>query len=161
MEKPTITKENIDMKVIYIRFRGTYLEFRRNALKMYKELVAFADKNNLIIPDVTRIITIYHDNPFITKGTDLRTSMAMTVPLDSKYEEEGNICTMNISGKYAILHYNLSRKEYDEAWKYSYHEWLFKSNEKPRDTFPFEMYITEPPKNAKDKSLTDIYIPIE
>ena len=45
MEKPTITKENIDIKVIYIRFRGSYLEFRRNALKMYKELVVFAEKN--------------------------------------------------------------------------------------------------------------------
>jgi AraC family transcriptional regulator len=161
MEKPTITKEEIELKVIYIRFRGSYLEFRRNCLKMYKELVAFAEKNNLVIPDVTRILTIYHDNPFITKETNLRTSMAMTVPLDSKYEEEGNICTMNILGKYAILHCNLSRKEYDEAWKYAYHEWLFKSNEKPRDSFPFEMYITEPSRNAKDKSLTDIYIPIE
>jgi AraC family transcriptional regulator len=161
MEKPTITKEEIDIKVIYILFKGTYLEFRKNALKMYKELVLFAEKNDLIIPDVTKILTIYHDNPFITKGTDLRTSMAMTIPLDSKYKEEGNISTMNISGKYAILHYNLSRKEYSEAWDYSYQEYLFKSNEKPRDTFPFEMYITEPPKNAKDKSLTDIYIPIE
>ena len=161
MEKPTITKEDIIMKVIYIRFRGTYLEFRRNALRMHRALVAFAVKNNLVIPSVTRILTIYHDNPFITKATDLRTSMAMTVPLDSKYEEDDQICTMNISGKYAILHYNLSRREYDEAWKYAYHEWLFKSDDKPRDSFPFEMYITEPPKNASDRSLTDIYIPIE
>jgi AraC family transcriptional regulator len=84
MEKPIITKDNIDIKVIYVRFRGSYLEFRRNALKMYKELVAFAEKNNLVIHDVTRILTIYHDNPFITKETNLRTSMAMTVPLDSK-----------------------------------------------------------------------------
>jgi AraC family transcriptional regulator len=161
MEKPTITKEVLDIKVIYIRFRGTYLEFRKNALKMHKELVAFAEKNNLIIPDVTKILTIYHDNPFITKETDLRTSMAMTVSLDSKYEEDDKICTMNISGNYAILHYNLSRREYGDAWNYAYQEWLFKSNEKPRDSFPFEMYITAPPKNAKDKSLTDIYIPIE
>ena len=147
--------------MIYVRYRGTYIGFRKNALKMYKELVAFAEKNSLIIPNVTKIITIYHDNPYITKETNLRTSMAMTVPLDSKYEEEGNICTMDISGKYAILHYDLSRDEYVEAWRYAYHEWLFKSNEKPRDSFPFEMYITEPPKNTKDKSLTDIYIPIE
>jgi len=160
MEKPTITKENIDMKVIYIRFRGTYLEFRKNALKMHKELVTFAEKNNLIIPNITKIITIYHDNPFITKKTDLRTSMALTVLLDSKYEETGNICTMNISGKYIIYHYNLSRREYDEAWKTTYQE-LFKNNEKLRDAFPFEMYITEPSRNNKDKSLTDIYIPIE
>lgn len=161
MEKPIITKEVIDTKVIYIKFRGTYIQFRKNALKMYKELVSFAEVNNLIIPDVTKILTIYHDNPFLTKETDLTTSMAMTVPLDAKYKEKGDICTMNISGKYAILHYNLSRGEYGEAWNYSYQEWLFKSTEKPRDAFPFEMYITEPPKNAKDKSLTDIYIPIE
>lgn len=161
MEKPVIKIEEINIKVIYVRYRGTYLGFRKNALKMYKELVTFAERNNLVIPNVSKIITIYHDNPFITKETDLRTSMAMTVPLDSKYIEDGNICTMNISGKYAILRYNLNRKEYDEAWKYSYNEWLFKGKEKPRDSFPFEMYITEPPKNAKDKSLTDIYIPIE
>jgi len=161
MEKPVITKKEVEMKIIYIRFRGAYLEFRKNALKMHKELVEFAQRNNLIIADITKILTIYHDNPFITTEKNLRTSMAMTVPLDSNYEEDGNICSMNISGKYAIIHCNLSRREYDEAWKYSYHEWLFKSKEKPRDSFPFEMYITEPPRNNKDKSLTDIYIPIE
>ena len=36
-----------------------------------------------------------------------------------------------------------------------------KSMKNPRDTFLFEMYITKLPKNAKDKSLTDIYIQIE
>ena len=161
MEKPAISKEELDVKVIYIRFRGSYLEFRKNAIKMYKELVLFAEKNGLIAPDETKILTIYHDNPFITKGHDLRTSMAMTIPKDSKYEEDGNICTMSIKGKFGVLHFNLTRKEYGEAWEYAYHQWLFKSDEKPRDTFPFEMYITEPPKNFKDKSLTNIYIPIE
>ncbi|WP_053595935.1 MULTISPECIES: sigma factor [Lysinibacillus] len=31
----------------------------------------------------------------------------------------------------------------------------------PRDSFPFELYVTEPPKNFKAKSKTDIYVPIE
>lgn len=31
---------------------------------------------------------------------------------------------------------------------------------KGRDAVPFELYVSEPPKNFKDKSLTDIYIPI-
>ena len=83
MKKPTITKETIELKVIYVRYRGTYIGFRKNALKMYKELVKFAEKKALIIPNITKIITIYHDNPYITKEANLRTSMAMTVPLDS------------------------------------------------------------------------------
>lgn len=41
-----------------------------------------------------------------------------------------------------------------------YHEWLFKDKQKARDAVPFELYVTEPPKNSKDKSLTNIYIPI-
>ena len=74
-----------------------------------------------------------------------------------------NVKIKNIEVIYSCFwnNYNLSIREYDEALKYSYNEWLFKINEKPRGTFPFEMYITKLPKNAKDKNLTDIYIPIE
>ncbi len=161
MEKPTVEKKDIETKVIYIRFRGSYLEFRRNSLKMYKELYNYANRNNLIDEEKTKVMTIYHDNPFITEEKNLRTSVAMTVPLDFNCDDSEKISTMIISGKFAILHFNLSLKEYEEAWKYAYQEWLFKSEEKPRDSFPFELYVTKPPRNFKDKSLTDIYIPIE
>ena len=85
----------------------------------------------------------------------------MTIPHDVEVTEEGRICTLNFSGKYAVLHYDLTLGEYDKAWKYAYREWLFKNEERPRDDFPFELYVTEPPKNFKESSLTDIYIPIE
>lgn len=58
-------------------------------------------------------------------------------------------------------HFHLSPSEYGEAWEYMYQKWLFVGSQKPRDSFPFEMYMTEPPKKFKDKSYTDIYIPIE
>ena len=41
-----------------------------------------------------------------------------------------------------------------------YQEWLFKDDQKARDAVPFELFVTEPPKNFRDKSFTDIYIPI-
>jgi AraC family transcriptional regulator len=161
MEMPTIEKKEIKTKVIYIRFRGSYLEFRRNSLKMYKELLSYATKHNLIKEEETKVLTIYHDNPFITEEKNLRTSVAMTVPMEFNSNDNEKISTMIISGKFAILHFNLSLKEYEEAWKYTYQDWLFKSKEKPRDSFPFELYVTKPPRNFKDKSLTDIYVPIE
>lgn len=162
MKNPKIEIVNTELKVIYVRFKGTYSEFRKASRKMFNELFDFAKKNDLIIEDKTKILTIYHDNPFITDSKNLKTSIAMTVSPNVNIIEDDKICTMSFSGKYAILHYDLSLNEYEEAWQYAYQEWLFgSSNEKPRDDFPFELYVTEPPKNFKGKSLTDIYIPIE
>lgn len=40
-------------------------------------------------------------------------------------------------------------------------KWLFGGKQKARDAVPFELYVTNPPNNSKDKSFTDIYIPID
>lgn len=162
METPKIRIETVEeMKVIYVRFRGTYIEFRKQSKKMFKQLFTFAEKNDLIIPNVTKVLTIYHDNPFITEAANLRTSLAMTVPSNSVITENDEISSMVISGQYGIGSFEISAREYEEAWNYMYQKWLFVEEVKPRDSFPFELYVTEPPKNFKDKSLTDIYIPIE
>ena len=98
---------------------------------MFKELFEFATKNDLIVPDVTKVLTIYNDNPFITDDKNLRTSVAMTVPSDAKIIDSGNICESSISGKFGVGHFELSAKQYGEAWQYMYQEWLFKDKAKP------------------------------
>lgn len=161
IEPTSITTINLDnQKIIYIRFRGSYLKFRKNSRKLFKELFEFGTKNELINPDVTKVLTIYNDNPFITKDENLRTSIAMTVPNDVEIVESGNVCVSSISGKFGVGHFNISAKEYEQAWHYMYQEWLFKDESQIRDAVPFELYVTEPAKNMTDKSLTDIYIPI-
>lgn len=162
MIKPVnITTETLEnQRIIYVRFRGSYTEFRKNSRKLFKELFDFATENNLVIPESTKVLTMYDDNPYITKDKDLRTSVAMTIPDNISVVETGNICTSSISGKFGVGHFDISAKEYGEAWQYMYQEWLFKDEAKARDAVPFELYVTEPPKNFKDKSHTDIYIPI-
>ena len=162
MIKPEVEIKDKSFHVIYIRFRGEYIEFRKESRKMFNELFAFAKKNDLIVDGETKVLTIYHDNPYITDGKNLKTSVAMTIPVNTKIAEEGRICAMKFSGKYAILSYDLKLNEYEEAWKYAYNEWLLINDDiKPRDDFPFELYVTEPPRNLKSRSLTDIYIPVE
>lgn len=161
MEKPNITIEHFNKKVIYVRFKGSYVAFRKNSRKMFNQLFSFATANHLIIMGETKVLTIYHDNPFITDAKNLRTSVAMTIPNDVVINEVEDINVMLISGKFGIGHFEISAKEYESAWQYMYQEWLFKEKEKPRDSFPFELYVTEPPKRMNEKSFTDIYIPIE
>jgi AraC family transcriptional regulator len=161
MIKPnSITTENIDKKIIYIRFRGSYEEFRKNSRKLFNELFTFATENKLIVPDQTKVLTIYNDNPFITDAKNLRTSVAMTIPYDATVSESGNICLSSISGKFGVGHFELTAKEYGDAWHYMYNDWLLKDDKKVRDAIPFELYVTEPPKNLKGRSFVDIYIPI-
>jgi len=161
IEPTSITTESLDdLKIIYIRFRGSYAEFRKQSRKLFNELFQFATENNLILPNKTKVLAIYDDNPFITDEKNLRTSVAMTIPNDAVVEESGNICLSSISGKFGVGHFELSTKEYGDAWQYMYQEWLFKDEKKARDAVPFELFVTEPPKNVKDRSFTDIYIPI-
>lgn len=161
IEPISITTEELkEQRIIYIRFRGSYGEFRKQSRKLFNELFDFATTNNLIDPDKSKVLTIYDDNPFITNEKSLRTSVAMTVSKNAKIIESGNVCESSISGKFAVGHFDMSGGQYGDAWEYMYQEWLFKGKAKSRDAVPFEMYITEPPKNLKDKSLTDIYIPI-
>ena len=81
IEPKSITIENLeDLTFIYIRFRGSYAAFRKQSRKMFNELFEFATKNELIIQDETKVLTIYDDNPFITDAKNLRTSVAMTIP---------------------------------------------------------------------------------
>ena len=162
MLNPEIKIKDKSFRVIYIRFKGEYVEFRKESRKMFNELFAFTKKNDLIIEGETKVLTIYHDNPYITDGKNLRTSVAMTISAGAKITEEGRICEMAFSGKYAILSFELKLNEYEDAWKYAYNEWLPTHKAvKPRDDFPFELYVTEPPRNFKQRSFTDIYIPIE
>lgn len=162
MVKPSSITTEVweNQKIIYIRFRGSYGEFRKQSGKLVKELFEFATANHLIDQDKTKVLTMYDDNPYITQEKNLRTSVAMTVPNDLAITESGNVCVSNISGKFGAGHFEIAAKEYDQAWQYMYHEWLFLEEGKGRDAVPFELYVSEPPKNFKDKSLTDIYIPI-
>lgn len=154
------TKELTNQRIIYIRMRGSYAEFRKQSRHLFKELFAFATENQLIVPENTKVLTIYDDNPFITDEKKLRTSVAMTIPHEATVVESGNICVSSISGKFGVGRFNLSASQYGEAWRYMYQDWLFKDKWISRDAIPFEMYITEPPKKLTEKSLTDIYLPI-
>lgn len=161
MKEPEITIETIaGMKSIYIRYKGTYLEFRKKSRRLFSTLFDYAKLHDLLIPGETRVMTLYHDNPFITDEKNLRTSVAMSVPAGLEVVDSDEIGILIISGKFAVGHFELASGEYPEAWKYMY-QWLFSSTKKARDSFPFEMYITDPPRNFKDRSFTDIYIPIE
>lgn len=81
MVKPSSITTEVweNQKIIYIRFRGSYGEFRKQSGKLVKELFEFATANHLIDQDKTKVLTMYDDNPYITQEKNVRTSMAIYV----------------------------------------------------------------------------------
>lgn len=161
MKQPEIRIETLEnQKYIYIRFRGSYLQFRKNSRKLFNQLFAYAKINQLIEENVTKVLTIYNDNPYITEPDNLRTSIAMTISSNAYPTETDEISVGSISGKFLVGRFELSAKEYGDAWNTMYQDYIFNGLYASRDAIPFELYVSEPPRNLTDSSITDIYIPI-
>ena len=162
MEKPIVEIKKIEkQRIIYISFSGTYIEFRKNSRKLFNKLFSFAESKGLIDENITKVLTMYNDDPRLVKGDAITTSVAMTVPETTLDIDNDEIKTAIIAGKFLVGHFNLSPREYGDAWNYMYNVGLLKGKEKHRNDIPFELYVTEPPSKFNETSLTDIFIPIE
>ncbi len=157
----TVDMEAIEMRVIYVRYTGSYQGLAAAFPGMMERLYTFAMSQNLLQPGITKILTVYHDAPEMTSETQLRTSLCMAIPQSAAIQENDDIGSMNISGKYAVGHFELAQNEYAEAWQYMYGEWLPGSGCQPRDAFPFEVYVSDPAANPGGKQQIDVYLPIE
>lgn len=151
----------LDLRVIYIRHTGSYRELAAVIPGMIQKLYAFAMSQKLLDPKDTKILSVYHDNPDLTDEARLRTSLCMTISKTVNVEEKDELGTMRISGEYAVGHFEIRPGDYGAAWQYMYGEWLPNSGYQPRDTFPFEVYVSDPSQNPGGSQLLDVCLPVE
>lgn len=156
-----IDTETVEMRVIYVRYTGSYQGLAAAFPGMMERLYTFTISQNLLHPGMTKILTVYHDNLEMTDEAQLRTSLCMTIPETAIIQENNDIGCMSISGRYAVGHFELAQNEYAAAWQYMYGDWLPDSGCQPRDALPFEVYVSDPTTNPGGKQFVDIYLPIE
>lgn len=151
-----------DLRVLYVRYTGSYTGLAAAFPGMLAKLFAFASQHNLLEPGKTAVLSIFHDNPEFTDETQLRTSLCASIPCGAMVPEDGEIGSMVISsGEYAVGHFNILQSEFGAAWDFMYGEWLSNSNFQPRDSFPFELYRSDPDDRPGGKQQVDIYLPVE
>ncbi len=150
------------IRVLYVRYTGTYAGLADAFPGLLSELFGFAAKYNLFESGKSAVLSIYHDNPGFTRPDQLRTSLCLTIPADITVPQDDEIGSMTIpSGEYAIGHFEIWQNEYPAAWDYLYGEWLLNSPYQPRDSSPFELYRSNPDINPGTRQQVDIYIPVE
>jgi AraC family transcriptional regulator len=149
-------KELPDMTVAYVRHIGPYEGNEALFGKLFGTLCTWAGPRNLIGKD-SKFLTVYHDDPKITKENRLRISVSLVVPPHT--EVSGEIGKMTISGgKYALSRFVLTKDEFMQAWDWVYGTWLPQSGYQPDDKPCFELFPDEP----KDGKYTvDISVPVK
>ena len=151
-----------NIKTAYVRYIGAYKDLALSFSELLDKLLKYANEQDLIKFEKTKLLTLYHDHPEFTKAQQLRTSLCITLPDDVVVKENSDIGSMIIpSGKYAVGHFDIFQNQYSDAWDFIYGEWLLNSGYRPRDSFVFELYLNDPKNHPQNKHLVDIYLPIE
>lgn len=150
-------KELQDMTVAYLRYVGPYKGNENLFEELWGKMCGWAGARGLMQQKDLKFIVMYHDDPSVTDEKQLRMSVCLTVPKDTKVD--GEIGKMHISGgKYLMARFKLNANEFQQAWEYVYGEWLPNSGFQPDDKPCFEMY-PEAPENGK--YLVDICVPVK
>jgi AraC family transcriptional regulator len=102
-------------------------------------------------------LVVYHDDPNVTIEDKLRMSVCITVPAGTKVD--GDVGKMVIgAARYVIARFELTAKDFQQAWEWVYGQWFPASGYQPDDKPCFEMY-PEAPENGK--FIVDICVPVK
>lgn len=124
----------------------------------YERLIKWAEPNGLLTQKM-KAVTIYHDNPKITKTSKVRLSACITA--DKETKTDGEIAKVSIQkGIYAIGRFEISVKLFEKAWD-SMIIWVTENGYKFRDGDFFEIYQNDNKTHPEKKFIVDICIPIE
>lgn len=113
------------MKVAYIRNVDPYAGDEFLFHKLSEELLQWAVPRAQMNAD-TYILNIYHDNPEITKSSNLRVMVA--IPLLDNMKPSGSVGIAEFTGgKYATSRFRLKSDEFSQAWHWMSSIWLMNS----------------------------------
>jgi AraC family transcriptional regulator len=152
-------RDNPALHVAYVRHVGPYKGDTALFERLFAQLFSWAGLRGLLASPDLKVLVAYHDDPALTDESELRTSVCITVPANTK--GEGDVKTMTIpAGTYAIAHFELDPTEYEAAWLALYGTWLPGSGyQHDRDRPAFEMYLNDPHEHLEHKHIVDIYLP--
>ncbi len=157
LNKSAEVKELPPTTVAYVRHIGPYKGDSKLFERLFNKLFTWAGPRGLAQQADMKSIIVYHDDPEVTEAEKLRTSVAITVPEDTRVE--GEVGKMVIQGgKYLVARFELSPKDFQSAWDWVYGSWLPASGYQPDDRPCFEMYTNE---CTKENFIADICVPVK
>ncbi len=154
---PTI-KVLKETKIAYLKFEQTH----RNSsayLVLWEQVLRMAKENNLL-SDGYKFVSISLDNLDITESNKCRFLIGVTIPFDFVPPKGFDVYVIPF-GRFAIVRVQGKYYEMNKIYRDIYLDWLPKSNYRLREQMTFEIYENMPFALTEDSVLTSIYLPIE
>jgi AraC family transcriptional regulator len=143
--------------VAYVRNLGAYDGNQDMFQQLRNKLFTWAGAHGLINGGNFRFLVMYHDNPNSAVNNNLRMSLCIVVPPDTK--TDGEIGKMVIEeSRYAVARCELTGADFQKAWDWTYGVWLPSSGYMPDDKPCFEEYLGAP---VDGNYVIDICIPVK
>lgn len=155
MNKKIEIKEMSSLDLIYCRHMGDYHRIG----EAYGKLMNWAGPRGLLSNPNLKTVTVYHDDPSVTKIEKVRQSACITV--DKHIDTEGEFGNLSIpAGKYVVGNFEIDTTQFKESWD-AVCLWLSESGYQPADANPYELYHNNHEEHPEKKFIVDICIPVK
>lgn len=104
-------KEMSEIRMVYMSHVGDYEKIG----DVYEKLFRWAGPKGILGSPQMKTITVYHDDPKVTKILQVRQSAGITVERDIAVDGEVGKMTVP-GGKYAVGRFEISETEFGTAW---------------------------------------------
>ena len=160
-QTPKVTVKNIPAFIVaYVRHIGPYKGNHKHFEDLWTKLMSWAGPRDLLKQNDLKCLCAYQDDPEVSDETNLRVSICISVPADTKVD--GEIGKMGIlSGKYAVAHFEINPEENQNTWNYIFGEWMSKSGYQPDDGLWYELMLQDPASHPEHKHVIDIHVPVK
>ncbi|MBU0487442.1 MAG: AraC family transcriptional regulator [Bacteroidetes bacterium] len=155
MDTHVEVKEMPAMNLLYCRHIGEF-ELIGSA---YEKLFRYAGPRGLLrFPD-TKTVSVYHDDPNVTRIEKLRQSACITVDRDVK--PDGEFGTLELPAVVcAVGRFEIAETEFSAAWD-EMCDWMTNSGYQPGEGLPYELYHNDHEQHPEKKFILDICIPVK
>lgn len=155
MNKKIEIKEMPAMNLVYCRHMGDFSKIGQ----AYGKLMKWAGPRGLLNNPNLMTVTVYHDDPNVTKIENVRQSACITV--GSPIKTDGEFGNLTIpEGKYVVGSFEIDASQFTESWN-SVCVWLSESGYQPDDKNPYELYHNNHEEHPEKKFILDICIPVK
>lgn len=155
MNKKIEIKEMPAMNLVYCRHMGDFARIG----EAYGRLMQWAGPRGLLNNPNFKTVTVYHDDPNVTKIENVRQSACITV--DGTVKTEGEFGNLTIpAGKFVVGSFEINDTEFTESWN-SVCVWLSESGYQPDDRNAYELYYNNHEEHPEKKFILDICIPVK